>query len=186
MAELQRRLEKRDTPVNFHHTKNRVRCFAHIINICSSHLVSAMSGPSSKQPNYDFYELDSDDELGTTCDEVGDTMATDSDDSDTPATKSKRPHPWDDGIKRNPLMRARKLVRFLRASDQRKTLLQRVIKDGNERSWFYERDKDGNDVPTILPQLQLLKDVKTRWDSVFMMLNRLIELRGVSHSTTIR
>lgn len=172
MVELECQLKKHDTSVNFDHKVNCVCCFAHIINICSSHLIMAMSHPSSQQPSYDFYGSDSDDESGG----AGNVDSKDSKDDSNPFTVSRKSHPWDKGIKMNPLLHAHKLVHFLQASDQRKTFLQSVIKDGNEQSWFHRKDNEGNNVSGKLPQLQLLKDVKTRWDSVFLMLNRLIML----------
>ncbi len=49
MQELQLQLGKRETAivVNFNHLNHRVRCYAHIINICSSHIVTSMT-PTSK------------------------------------------------------------------------------------------------------------------------------------------
>ncbi|KAI9433687.1 hypothetical protein BJY52DRAFT_1198561 [Lactarius psammicola] len=49
MQELQFQLSKRETAivVNFDHLNHRVRCYAHIINICSSHVVASMT-PTSK------------------------------------------------------------------------------------------------------------------------------------------
>jgi hypothetical protein len=38
----------------------------------------------------------------------------------------------------------------------------------------------GASVPIEVPEVQLLRDVKTRWDSVYHMLTRLIDLRQVS------
>jgi hypothetical protein len=202
MSELQSLLEMRGAPTMFHHKKNRVRCFAHIINICSSHLVASMSPTSSKRSkrptsskrsisNGKSYisESESNNEQGIASDTSDDDadVDPDDDDDDDDADDDADDHPakslasgvWSKAISRDPLKRARKLVRFLRASDQRKELLRQAIQDGNERSWFsYE---DG--VPVNVPQLQLLKDVKTRWDSVYLMLNRLLALRPVSYFT---
>jgi hypothetical protein len=41
------------------------------------------------------------------------------------------------------------------------------IEEGNERSWFTMKDKQGKRVVIDVLQLQLLRDVKTRWDSVY-------------------
>src|SRR5229473_812721 len=45
MQELQSLLAKRETAVglDFDHLKHHVRCYTHIINICSSHIISSMT-----------------------------------------------------------------------------------------------------------------------------------------------
>jgi hypothetical protein len=180
----ERKPEKPETLTNFHHTKNRVRCFAHIINICPSHVVAAMcsssgdfSDPTDDICDYD-YDSDYDDEPSK---DDSDAESVDSDDNENDSPLDS--HPWAKGLRRNPLKRARRLIRFLRASDQRKNLLRTVIEEGNERSWFTMKDKQGKRVVIDVPQLQLLRDVKTRWDSVYLMLDRLRSLRPVSYIT---
>ena len=48
MQELQSLLAKREMAIrlNFDHLKHRVQCYAHIINICSSHIISSMTSVS--------------------------------------------------------------------------------------------------------------------------------------------
>jgi hypothetical protein len=89
---------------------------------------------------------------------------------------------WFAGIKRDPLKRARRIIRLLRSSDQRREGFRKFIRDGNERQWFFEKTESGKRRPVQVPLLQLLRDVKTRWDSVYMMLQRLRLLRLVSLS----
>jgi hypothetical protein len=43
------------------------------------------------------------------------------------------------------------------------------------------KENDGKRVVVQVPELQPLRDVKTRWDSVYLMLRRLRQLRPVSH-----
>jgi hypothetical protein len=75
----------------------------------------------------------------------------------------------------NPIARARTVVRVIRGSGLRRDAFNEVIVNGNARGWFKEGQK------TIqLKQLQLLRDVHTRWDSIYHMLNRLREMRQVS------
>jgi hypothetical protein len=89
---------------------------------------------------------------------------------------------WFEGIKRDPLNRARRIIHFLRSSDTRRTDFHQFIEDGNQQKWFYTRNEHGKSELTMVPQLQLLRDVKTRWDSVYLMLQRLRVLRPVSSS----
>ena len=56
------------------------------------------------------------------------------------------------------------------------------IIDGNERKWFSLKTGNGKCELVKVPKLQPLRDVKTRWDSVYMMLQRLRVLRPVSLS----
>ena len=89
---------------------------------------------------------------------------------------------WFAGIKRDPLRCAQKLIQFLRSSDQRREGLRKFIEDGNRHEWFTGKDDNGKRIPLHIPQLELLRDVKTRWDSVYMMLECLRQLRPVSFS----
>lgn len=70
----------------------------------------------------------------------------------------------------DPIARARAVVRAIRETGTRLKGFEDVILQGNANGWF----KDGE-----LPVLQLLRDVRTRWDSVYHMLSRLRLMRPV-------
>ena len=200
MEELQDLLEdllakRRITEVvSFDHTKNHVRCYAHIINICSSHVVSSFtSTPTSYltqlniplDPDYATYgDPDSDNESSHLDDDYQDFKL------DLPRCYGHRDssglQAWVEGIKRDPLRRARRVIRLLRSSDEHRTAFLKLIQNGNEHGWFDTKDKDGKRIAGDVPELQLLRDVKTRWDSVYMMLMRLRVLRPVSSSWCLR
>jgi hypothetical protein len=80
----------------------------------------------------------------------------------------------DDAILRNPITLARAVVRSIRGSNLRREAFNDCINDGNSKGWF----KCGSKAVTVKP-LQLLRDVQTRWDSCFRMLERLRMLRLV-------
>ena len=69
---------------------------------------------------------------------------------------------WFSGMKCDPVKRARTIVRILRSSDQRKRDFKEVIKNGNKSEWFR-----GVDSVVMVPDLEPLRDVKTRWDSTY-------------------
>src|SRR5260221_7230700 len=48
MQELEALLKRHDNNIEFDHLNNRIRCYPHIINICSSHII-ASSTHISKQ-----------------------------------------------------------------------------------------------------------------------------------------
>jgi hypothetical protein len=73
------------------------------------------------------------------------------------------------------LERTRNLVRSVRASNQRRANLRDTIVIGNEKGWF--RGDRGE--PIKLPEVELLLDEPTRWDSTFVMVNRTRNLRQV-------
>jgi hypothetical protein len=77
----------------------------------------------------------------------------------------------ENAVKRDPVALGRNIVRLLRSSGQRRETFDQLIRDGNKSGWF----------ETKVPELQLLRDVKTRWDSVYLMLRRLRELRPVRY-----
>ena len=75
---------------------------------------------------------------------------------------------YQEAVERNPIALCHSTVRAIRASGSRRDHLLEIIQTGNEKGWFK------------LPELQLIHDVKTRWDSVFFMIRRFRGLRPVS------
>jgi hypothetical protein len=72
------------------------------------------------------------------------------------------------------IARGRNVVRVIRGSGMRRAAFDEVIENGNNRGYF----KKGSDVVKV-EKLKLLRDVRTRWDSIYLMLNRLREMRPV-------
>jgi hypothetical protein len=71
----------------------------------------------------------------------------------------------------NPISLARSVVGIVRASGTRRDAYDGIIKEGNAKGWFAKAesaDENGR-----LNHLQLLRDVPTRWDSVYYMIERL-------------
>jgi len=185
--------ERGESSVPFNHLKHRIRCYAHIINICSSHIISSMTSVSKGYVSELGVSIESDDMI---CNVSGDE---ESDDDEVDAKCEVKPikladrynargspelKAWFAGIKRDPLKRARRIIRYLRSSDQRRQGFRQFLIDGNERGWFKEKededDPDEEGIAVRVPEVQLLRDVKTRWDSVYTMLERLRSLRLVS------
>jgi len=82
----------------------------------------------------------------------------------------------------DPISVACAAVRAIWGSGKRQRDFERVIADGNKGGWF----KAGRPPETVhLKPLQLLRDVPTRWDSVFHMLHRLREMRPVCRHTSL-
>lgn len=82
----------------------------------------------------------------------------------------------------DPIGHARKAVHAIRGSGMRRDGFEEVIVNGNIKGWF---KIIGPPPQTIQVQpLQLLRDVQTRWDSEYQMLNRIRELRPVCHLNT--
>lgn len=82
----------------------------------------------------------------------------------------------DDGMS-NPIEHARSVVSTIRASGMRRDAFKSAIEQGNENGWFTQGQPP--EVVTV-QKLELLRDVQTRWDSVYLMLQRLRVLRPVS------
>jgi hypothetical protein len=74
-----------------------------------------------------------------------------------------------EAMRGNPLKRARAVVTTIHGSHSRRTLFNKIIAEGNRLGKF---------VPE-LPEVELLCDVKTRWDLVYVMINRLLKLHPV-------
>lgn len=184
MRELESLLAERETDItiNFDNLNHRVRCYAHIINICSSHIISSVT---SFKTYVSLHNVSHD---LTTCndsqDEPDDNNNNNNIDEleladcyiDGGNLKLKR---WFEGIRHDPLRCAQRVIRLLRSSDQHREGFRIFICDRNKCNWFTRKDKNGKCVPTKVSVLQPLRDVKTRWDSVYLMLRRLRELRLV-------
>jgi hypothetical protein len=84
---------------------------------------------------------------------------------------------FEDAVRCDPVALGRNIVRTLRSSGQRRDAFDDLIKDGNTKGWFQSGDPPES---VTLRPLQLLCDVKTRWDSVYFMIKRLRYLRPVS------
>jgi hypothetical protein len=80
---------------------------------------------------------------------------------------------FEDAIMRDPIALGCVVVRKVRSSGQRREHFKSIIIKGNSRAHFTLPD---GRVITV-PLLQLLRDVKTRWDSIYYMINRLRILR---------
>lgn len=72
-----------------------------------------------------------------------------------------------DAIRPDPIALARLTVVKIRASGQRRDALDNLITTGNSQKWW-THDRQ----PLVIKKLQLLRDVKHRWDSVYKMLER--------------
>ena len=124
MEELEKLLRERD--IAFDATDRRIMCFAHIVDLCSGRVISAI-GADEESIN-------------------------------------------------NPIGLARGVVRSIRASGLRRDAFDEVVKNGNAKGWF----KAGEPPQTIkLKPLQLLRDVRVRWDSVYFMVKRIGVMRPV-------
>jgi hypothetical protein len=72
--------------------------------------------------------------------------------------------------------RSRAVVQAIRSSGKRRDAFQDMIKDGNAKGWFRAGQPPQ---PIVVKQLELLRHIQTRWDSLYHMLNRLREMRPV-------
>jgi len=103
---------------------------------------------------------------GKTIDDDDDDGDYDDDDANTPAAAG------------TPVVLTHSVVNAIRALGSRREAFAHVIKDGNAEQWF----KQGDPLKIVeLKHLELLRSVRTQWDSVFYMLNQLRELRPVCH-----
>jgi len=173
MNELEDLLTKKG--IKFDAKDNRIPCYPHIINICVSHIVSSLTkfAANSIDDAEDSDAISTD--ASDTSDDESDGYNGEEEDQDDIDLVAYDMGVWLENLKRNPVQRARTVVRTVRSSGQRKDALSDIIKKGNTNKSF--RDSDGNEVQ--LKDLQLIRDVKHRWDSLYNMIVRLQELRLV-------
>jgi len=186
--------------ISFNHVDRRIHCYAHIINICTSHVIASVTSTSKSYLANLKIPVDLDDAACSDSNDVSDNSSNTGSDDDTDhpcdinqiqlanSFKSRGDSSlkdWFKGIQRDPLKRAQRLVSFLRVLDQRKEGLRNKINEGNKSNLFIGKDETGKHIVFPVPQLELLKDVKTRWDSMYMMLERLRQLRPIRLSSDL-
>jgi hypothetical protein len=82
-------------------------------------------------------------------------------------------------LARDPVDVAQSAVNAIQASGTRRDSFDDVVNTGNEKGWWGKQGEPPTNV--MVPKLELLRSMPTRWDSVFLMLNRLREMRQVCH-----
>jgi hypothetical protein len=82
-------------------------------------------------------------------------------------------------LPRDPIAIARSAVSAIRVSCSRRDSFKDIVTSGNEKGWWGKQGEPPENVQ--LSNLELLRLVPTRWDSAFLMLNRLREMRPVCH-----
>lgn len=73
------------------------------------------------------------------------------------------------------LGKIRSLVKAIRASGQRQSSFDQVVLSGNNSGWW----KDDTGAPIVIKPLKFLRDVRTRWDSTYQMLVRVLMFKQV-------
>jgi hypothetical protein len=81
-----------------------------------------------------------------------------------------------ESLRSDVVSRVRRYVTACRASGQRREEFEQIIKEGNESGGW------GPEPKQQLRVVGLLKDVDTRWSSIFKMVDRFLEMYPVCHS----
>jgi hypothetical protein len=137
--------------IDFDPLDRRIMCFPHIINICVQHVIANFTNIELAEAAAEFV-------------------------SALPLGLPDR-QTFEEAVQRDPVALGRNIVRVLRNSGQRRDLFDDIVRDGNDKEWFQVGDPP---VTVELPLVQLLRDIITRWDTVYYMVRRLHEMRPVS------
>jgi hypothetical protein len=96
------------------------------------------------------------------------------DEQSVPPAESEKSRTFNDAVSRDPIALCRSIICAIRASGKRHDDFEHVIHNGNEQGWF---EVDGKKIK-VEPH-ELLRDVKTRWDSMYQMIRCAREMRPV-------
>ena len=154
MLEFLEKLFKEREIFSFDAKDNRIMCFPHIINIAVQHVLKKMSLVKAPENDDDFEDLI---EKSNTDEGRGFGQS------------------FKAACAQDPITRLRKIVMTIRSSGQRRDALTTWIETGNKSGLFVFNNK-----PIEIQPKQLLQDVRTRWDSTYLMIKRCIEMRLVS------
>ncbi|OBZ73092.1 Zinc finger BED domain-containing protein 4 [Grifola frondosa] len=122
--------------IPFDAKENHIMCFLHIINICSTHVIEEVTNLAYADAADEFV-------------------------ANFPASHPDQ-QTFEQALARDPIALGREIVRTLRASGQRRDQFDELITQGNIKKWFI------SGIPPQVVQLrhlQLLRDIKMRWDS---------------------
>ena len=147
MEHLEKLLKTRELPLEFGAKDRKVMCFPHVINICVQHIIEELTAPDLEKIANALVDCFNDDAVD----------------------KEK----YLEAVEKNPVALGCDVVRIIRASGLRRDEFDKIIVTGNLQQWF----KSPAGTVVQIPEVQLLQDIKTRWDSIFYMLNRLLALR---------
>lgn len=135
-------------------------CFPHTINIAVQHVLNKMSSVEAPENDEDDPE-----------------DLTDAANADEGRRYGQT---FEAACAQDPIARIRKIVTAIRVSGQRREALMTWIDTGNKSGLFVLQNK-----PVQIQMMQLLRDVRTRWDSTYQMIKRCIEMRLVCCCTPI-
>jgi hypothetical protein len=148
MKELEIKFNEHD--INFDAIDRHVMCYGHIVNLSSGRVIEGVTDAAATE-----------------------AADLDEDWSGLPPPVLPEKQSYEEAVARDPIALGCNVIRVIRASGTRRDAFDEAIRNGNEKGWF----RTGNGEPVQVKPLQLLRDVRTRWDSVFHMLNRLCEMR---------
>ena len=117
-----------------------IMCFPHVINICSTHIIEAFTDFKLVENEFDALLPLRDPDCQN----------------------------YNEAIAHDPIALCCCIICAICASGQRLDLFASTIHDGNEKGWFIS---PGNPHQIVkVPQLQLLHNVNTCWDSIYFMI----------------
>lgn len=150
-------------------------CFPHVVNISSQHGLKALCGDEPDvsviaPPVMAPYQPHVSDPMLP-------TAAADVDLNPSSNPELIADMAYANALEGDVIAAARTLVAKCRASGQRRERFSKIIAEGNKAD-NWPKSQDG--VSVRIDDLQLLRDVDTRWSSVFLMIDRLLYLYPVS------
>ena len=146
MEHLEKLLMAHELPLEFNVKDRQIMCFPHIINICVQHVVDEFSVPNLNKIAQAWVDCF----------------------DDSTVDKKK----YLEAVKRNPVPLGCDIVHTIHASTLQHDKFDKIIVTGNLHQWF--KSPAGEVIQ--IPGAQLPRDVKTRWDSIYFMLDCLLAL----------
>jgi len=129
--------------VEFNHKDNHIRCFPHITNLCSNQVIEA------------FTDV-------TLVDDTGGFITSASGPPGDPDDQS-----YEEAVARDPIALCWSTVQAVCTLGQQHDHLADVIADGNKKGWF--KSTENPTVTIQVKQVQLVCDMKVRWDSLYFI-----------------
>lgn len=139
------------------------RCFPHVINIAVQTGVRQLTTPPTDIPNPFPEDEDWDDPVWASDFEPGQYTITRN-------ARLMQDTVYCLALQEDPIAQARNMVRAAKASGRRREEFQDTIREGNQAKRFGD---------VSLPESVLLLDVDTRWSSIYVMVDRVLELNQV-------